>query len=43
MNLTESIILTQNDVFWTLFLTAAIAVALHYPEQRRGSSGLTPN
>jgi O-antigen ligase len=43
MNLTESIILAQNDVFWTLFMTAAIAFALRYPEQRAESSVRTPN
>jgi exopolysaccharide production protein ExoQ len=32
MNLTESILLAQNDVFWTLCVTAIIAFSLRCPE-----------
>jgi exopolysaccharide production protein ExoQ len=32
MNLTESIFLVQNDLFWTLFMTAVIAFSLRYPD-----------
>jgi exopolysaccharide production protein ExoQ len=35
MNLTESMILAQNDLFWILFTTAAVAFSLRKPEIRR--------
>jgi O-antigen ligase len=42
MNLTESILLAQNDVFWTLCVTAIIAFSLRYPENARLSSASLP-
>jgi hypothetical protein len=35
MNLTESMLLAQNDLFWTLFTTAIVAFSLRYSEVRR--------
>jgi exopolysaccharide production protein ExoQ len=32
LNLTESMMMNQNDFFWILFATAAIAFSLRYPE-----------
>jgi exopolysaccharide production protein ExoQ len=34
LNLTESMTLNQNDLFWILFATSAIAFSLRYPETR---------
>ena len=36
MNLTESMFMVQNDIFWTLFMTCAIAFSLRTKEQRAG-------
>jgi exopolysaccharide production protein ExoQ len=35
MNLTESMFLAQNDLFWILFTTAIVAFSLRHPEIRR--------
>lgn len=39
MNLTESIFLVQNDLFWTLFVAVIVMASLRYPERDRGLHG----
>lgn len=39
MNLTESLFLVQNDLFWTLFMAVIVMVSLRFPERRREMPG----
>ena len=41
MNLTESLFILQNDMFWTLFMACSIACSLRYREMRSRKAGLS--
>jgi exopolysaccharide production protein ExoQ len=43
MNLTEAIFMNQNDLFWTMFMSASIATSLRYPEHTKPMRFDDPN